>query len=61
MVMQLSTDGQCLEFDFVSVVQDRLTPPIIHISWWQVIQGFMVSLMVVVLDELLNLVFQLTR
>ena len=54
-------DGQYLEFDFVSVVQDRLTPPIIHISWCQVIQGFMVSLMVVVLDELLNLVFQLTR
>ena len=58
--MQLPTDGQCLEFDFVSVVQDRQTPPVIHISWCQVIQGFMVSLMVLVLVELLNLAFQFT-
>jgi len=60
MVMDLFSNGHRIDFDLLPSLQDLLPPTIKHICRGQVFQGFVIALMVVILDKFLNLVFQLT-
>ena len=48
-----------LSFDAFSLCQYRLSAAEINISWRQVFQALMVSLMVIVIDERLDLPFKI--
>ena len=56
-----TTFRDCVLFDPFSFRQNRLTTPEANIRRGQVFQAFMVSLVVVVIDERLDLLFKITR
>ena len=59
--MHLLSQSHSLYFDFLSFVQNLLATTIKYVSRCQVIQRFMVTLMVVVFDELADAPFQVSR
>ena len=54
-----STFRDGLSFDPVSLCQNRLPAPEVNVGWGQVFQALMVSLMIVVIDEGADLLFQI--
>ena len=60
LIMQ-TTFCKGVSFDPLSVSQYRFSAPKVDVSRCQVIQAFMVTLVVVVIDERLNLLFKITR
>ena len=55
-----TTFRKCVSFNPFSIGQYVLAAPKVDISWCHVVQAFMVSLMVVVIDEPLDLLLQVT-
>ncbi len=54
-----TTFRDSLSFDPFSFCQNRLPAPEVNVGWRQVFQALMVSLMIVVIDEPLDLLFQI--
>ena len=59
--MHLPAPGQSLHLDLVSFVQHRLTSSVEDISGRQVIQRFMVALVIVIVYELTNTFLEFAR
>ena len=54
-----TTFRDSLSFDPVSFCQNRLPAPEVNVGWRQIVQALMVSSMVVVIDEHLDLLFKI--
>ena len=53
--MHLSSHCQSVQFDYFPLIQYFLTSAVIHVSRRQIIQGFMVTLVVLVINEALQM------
>ena len=54
-----TTFRDSLSFDPFSLCQNRLPAPEVNVGWRQVFQALMGSLMIVVIDEPLDVLFQI--
>ena len=61
MLVLQSSEFDCVSFDPFTLEQDGLTAPKVDVGRRQVLQAFMVAPVIVVLDEAIDLRFEIAR
>jgi hypothetical protein len=59
LTVQQATIGDCLAFDPFPLDENGLTPPEVGVGWRQVVDGLVISQMIIVGDEGLDLGFEI--
>ena len=57
----LAAHRQGVQFNLLSPVKDLLSSPIVNISWRQIVERFVVTLVIVVIHKLADTLLQVAR